>query len=152
MSSAALSNSGMASRLQLLSNAGLPTLASELASPTVEAALQNAPGEVVQMVSQAVESQEAQGLFKPPAAAGPLPVGTPAEAAFTPSSLLGPVAAPAAGSPMNSGSLLATEANPTDLAGQSSSYEVGLQAQQLQNLFAVNPPEGSTSNTLNLLA
>lgn len=152
MGSAAIGNSGMAAWLQTLSNAGLPSLASELASPTVQAALQNAPSDVVQLTAQALHFQEVQGLFQNPVTAGPLAVLTPAEAVLSPSTLLQSVDASIVGATAHDAALLAGEATPTDLAGQISSYEAGLQAQQVQNLFASNPPDGSNSNTLNLLA
>ena len=153
MASAAISNSGMAAWLKSLSNAGLPTLASELASPTVQSALQNAPSEVVQLSSEALRFQEMQALFGSPVTAEPLGgVLTLAEAALSPSSLLQTVAASAVGASPSDASLLSSGATPTDMAGQISSYDAALQAQQLQSLFALNPPDGSDSNTLNLLA
>ena len=153
MGSAAISNSGMAAWLQSLSQAGLPALASELASPTVQTALQNAPSEVLQLSSEALQFQEMQGLFGSPVTAEPLGgVLTSAEAALSPSSLLQTVSASAVGSPATEASLFNSQPASTDLAGQISSYESALQAQQLQSLFALNPPDTSTSNTLNLLA
>jgi hypothetical protein len=57
-------NPGLADALQLLSNSASPTVSSLLSSPSVQAALQNAPtADLVELSDQALQAQVVDGLF-----------------------------------------------------------------------------------------
>ncbi|MGA2712084.1 MAG: hypothetical protein ABSG41_03180 [Bryobacteraceae bacterium] len=67
MSSIASVNPGVSGLLQTLSSAGSTPASSVLSSPKVESALQNAsPGDIAQLSAEALQLQEANGLFGSP--------------------------------------------------------------------------------------
>src|SRR5580658_6986910 len=64
MSAVTSVNPGIANLSQLLSSTGSASISSALSSPTVQSALNNAPpADLVQLSQQAVQLQEASGLF-----------------------------------------------------------------------------------------
>jgi hypothetical protein len=57
-------NPGVSDLLQTLSNSGLTSVSSTLSTPAVQTALENAsPGDIVSLSAEAVQLQEATGLF-----------------------------------------------------------------------------------------
>ncbi len=63
-SSPGSTNPGLADALQLITNSASPTVSSLLSSPSVQAALQNAPtADLVELSDQALQSQVVDGLF-----------------------------------------------------------------------------------------
>jgi hypothetical protein len=72
MSSVAAPNSGTASLLQFLSGAGSPLTTSVTSSPSVQSAIQDAsPVDLAQLSAQAVQLQQADGLFSVSSSADP---------------------------------------------------------------------------------
>jgi len=68
MSAVTSVNPGIADLSQLLSNTGSASISSALSTPSVQSALQNAsPVDVATLSQEAVELQEANGLFGSPA-------------------------------------------------------------------------------------
>jgi hypothetical protein len=63
------SNTGITDLMQLLSNAATPAVSSMLSSKTMQAGLAKAPpADIAQLSDQAMQLQEADGLFGAPAA------------------------------------------------------------------------------------
>jgi len=158
MGSVASVNPGISSLLQTISNSGSSALASELSSPTVESALQNAPsGDIVQLTDQALQLQAVNGLF-----------GSPTQST-DPTSLLSSLFQPVTSTPSNGANSLlqSLEASAPASTGTDSSsadtnaatqqatlndqlalYQTALQSQQVEGLFGA----GTTDPSINLLA
>lgn len=72
MSTVPAPDSGIASLLQFLSGAGSPLVTSVTSSSTVQSALANAsPADLIQLSSQALQFQQAEGLFSGTASTEP---------------------------------------------------------------------------------
>ncbi|MGD1070973.1 MAG: hypothetical protein ABSB15_12600 [Bryobacteraceae bacterium] len=80
-------NSGIASLIEFLSGAGSPLIASVVSSSTVQSAIENAsPADLIQLSSQALQYQQAEGLFSTASSADPV-TPTPSAGSFSPSQL-----------------------------------------------------------------
>jgi hypothetical protein len=143
-------NPGVADLLQILSNAGSPSLSSALSSSPVQAALQSAsPADIVQLSIQATQLQVANDLFAP---ADPTQTDG-LFSALSPSSsdadlnnlLTDLYSPPSATSPAS-----AAAPAPT-IADQIASYQSQLQTEQLQALFGVDPTVGTSGSLLNVV-
>jgi hypothetical protein len=124
MGSVASTNAGLAELIQTLTSASSP-LASQLSSPAVQSALQDAPpGDIVQLSNEALQLQEAGALFADP---------NQNTSAIGPSSILAALY-PASSEPL-----------PIGPASSSTTSETS-QSDQVQTLFGTAPT--TTSNPL----
>ena len=140
MGTVAAANPGVADLLQIVSNAGSPSLSSALSSSNLQSALQAAsPADIVQLSSQALQLQVTNALFANPSQTNEL---------FSPS-----------GSNAALNNLLANLYSPTppaapasSLASQIATYQSNLQTEQLQALFGVDPTAGTPGSLVNVVA
>jgi hypothetical protein len=134
MGSVASTNSGLSDLLQTLTNENSPLL-STVSSPTVEAALENAPAsDIVEISDQAIQLQTADALL------GISNTTTsPTDSLFSALASVGPSATSSApGSSLNPGS---------PLSDQLAAYQGNMQTQDMQTLFDTTP-SATTSNPL----
>jgi hypothetical protein len=125
MGSVASTNSGLSDLLQTLTNENSPLL-STVSSPTVEAALENAPAsDIVEISDQAIQLQTADALL------GISNTTTsPTDSLFSALASVGSSAtSSASGSSLNPGS---------SLADQLAAYQGNMQTQEMQTLFDTN--------------
>jgi hypothetical protein len=122
----ASANNGLSDLLQTLTNENSPLL-STVSSPTVEAALENAPAsDIVEISDQAIQLQTADALF------GISNTTTsPTDSLFSALADTGSSAtSSASGSSLNPGS---------SLADQLAAYQGNMQTQEMQTLFGTTP-------------
>jgi hypothetical protein len=134
MGSVASTNSGLSDLLQTLTNENSPLL-STVSSPTVEAALENAPAsDIVEISDQAIQLQTADALL------GISNTTTsPTDSLFSALASVGPSATSSApGSSLNPGS---------PLSDQLAAYQGNMQTQDMQTLFDTTP-SATTPNPL----
>jgi hypothetical protein len=138
-------NPGVAALLQILSNAGAPSLSSALSTTSIQSALQAAsPADIAQLSDQAVQLQVANSLFANT---------SPSQTVFSASSL--------SNSNVALENLLTNLYSPTpttppsstaSAASQIATYQSQLQNEQLQALFGVDPNVGASGTLLNVVA
>src|SRR5580658_1482412 len=122
MGSVASTNSGLSDLLQTLSNENSPLL-STLTSPTVEAALQNAPAsDIAEISEQAQQLQIADAIFGESS-----PSSTPSDSLFSELT--------SADSSATAGSSSSTSA--ASLAEQLAAYQSNSQIQEAQTLLGI---------------
>jgi len=133
------SNNGLSDLLQNLSDENSPLL-STLSSPTVEAALQNAPtSDIVEISDQALQLQATDALFGI--------TNTPSAPTDSLFSALASIGSSATSSP--SGSAL----NPgSPLADQLAAYQGNMQTQEMQTLFASTPSTTAPNSLYDVFA
>jgi hypothetical protein len=155
MSTVAAVNPGVADLLQIVSNAGSPSISSLLASSSVQSALQSAsPADVVQLSEQALQLQVENDLFAPadPTQTDGLYSALTSSSPTSSSNaaldgLLTDLYSPA------STALPASPATPAStLTNQIATYQGELQTEQLQALFGVTPTVGTSGALLNVVA
>jgi hypothetical protein len=123
-------NNGLADLLQNLTNENSPLL-STLSSPTVQAALQNAPAsDIVEISDQALQLQATDALL-----GISNPTTSPTDSLF--SALASINSSETSGSPLNPGS---------PLADQLAAYQGNMQTQEMQTLFAT--PSATTPTAI----
>ncbi len=140
-------NPGVADLLQILSNAGSPSLSSALSSSPVQAALQSAsPADIVQLSIQATQLQVANDLFAtadPTQTDGLFSALSPSNSDADLNNLLTDLySPPSAASPASPA--------PT-VADQIASYQSQLQTEQLRTLFGVDTTAGTSGSLLNIV-
>jgi hypothetical protein len=147
MSTIASVNPGVADLLNILSNAGAPSLSSALSTAKIQSALQAAsPADIAQLSDQAVQLQVANDLFAsadPSQTDGLFSALSPPNSNVTFENLLTnlyspPSATPAAPAPSE--------------ASQIATYQSQLQTEQLQALFGVDTNAGTSGALLNVVA
>ncbi len=127
MGSVASTNSGLSDLLQTLTNENSPLL-STVSSPTVEAALENAPAsDIVEISDQAIQLQTADALF-----------GISNTTTSPTDSLFSALASSTPGSSLDPGS---------PLSDQLAAYQGNMQTQEMQTLFGATP-SATTPNSL----
>ncbi|HTC89005.1 MAG TPA: hypothetical protein VK686_11945 [Bryobacteraceae bacterium] len=123
-------NNGLADLLQNLTNENSPLL-STLSSPTVQAALQNAPAsDIAEISDQALQLQATDALL-----GISNPTTSPTDSLF--SALASINSSETSGSPLNPGS---------PLADQLAAYQGNMQTQEMQTLFAT--PSATTPTAI----
>jgi len=147
-------NPGIATLLQSFTKSN-SALSSELTSPTVEAALQNAPpAQIAQLSNQSSQLLETDALFgSPQTSAAPSSLSSlfPATSDTTPNSILPSLDASILSAASPAPSSNAAGAQPSTTAGQFAGTQNALDAQQVQDLFASDVNSGS-SPLVNVLA
>jgi len=147
-------NPGIATLLQSFTNAD-SALSSQLSSPTVESALENAPpAEIAQLSNQSFQMQEMDALFgSPETSSAPSSLISslfPTTSNATPNSILQSLDASLLAS-TNTSSTDTTANQAASNASQLAAYQSALDAQQVQDLFASEVNNGS-SPLVNVLA
>jgi hypothetical protein len=155
MGTIAAVNPGVADLLQIVSNAGSPSLSSALSSSNLQSALQTAsPADIAQLSSQALQLQvtndlfasvdlsQTDGLFS---ALSPSTSNSGSNAALDNllANLYSPTPAASPASPA---------APASSLASQIATYQSNLQTEQLQALFGVDPTAGTPGSLVNVVA
>jgi hypothetical protein len=144
-------NPGVADLLQILSNAGSPSLSNALSSSNVESALQaSSPADIVQLSNQALQLQVANDLFAgsdPSQTNGLFSTSSPSNSSAALENLLSNLYSPP------STALPAGPAAPAPtVADQIATYQGELQTEQLQALFGIDPTAGTSGGLLNVVA
>jgi len=139
MGSVASTNSGLSDLLQTLSNENSPLL-STLTSPTVEAALQNAPAsDIAEISEQAQQLQVADAIFGESSGST---LGT------TPDSLFSELTSADSGT--TAGASSSTSA--PSLAEQLAAYQSNSQIQEAQTLLGISPSTTTPNSPFDVLA
>lgn len=143
MGSVASTNSGLSDLLQTLSNENSPLL-STLSTPTVEAALQNAPArDIAEISEEAQQLQIADAIF------GDSSASTSGAASGTPSdSLFSELTS--ADSSATAGSSSSTSA--ASLVEQLAAYQSNSQIQEAQTLLGISPPTTTPNSQFDVFA
>ncbi len=144
MGSVASTNAGLADLMQNLTSASSP-LASELSSPAMQTALENAPpGDIVQLSNEALQLQEVGTLFGDP---------SQTNSAIDPNSILAALYPSSSASTTAESSLLSaasaasgSSTSSSSLASHLASYQYAQQSNQVEALFGTTPT--TTSNSL----
>lgn len=142
MGSVASTNNGLSDLLQTLTSENSP-LASTLSSPTVEAALQNAPAsDIVQISEQAMQLQATDALF-----GISNPSTTSTDSLFSALASIG-------SSEGSSGSSTAASSLGTgsSLADQLAAYQGNVQTQEAQTLLGINQPTTTPASLFDVFA
>jgi hypothetical protein len=154
MATIAAVNPGVSDLLQILSNAGSPSLTSALSSTNIQSALQAAsPADIVQLSDQAVQLQVANDLFAsadPSQTDGLFSALSPSSSNSSSNALLDNLLTnlyPAATTPS-----LASPPTQASLTDQIATYQGQLQTEQLQALYGVAPTAGTSGNLVNEVA
>ena len=128
-------NNGLSDLLQTLTNENSPLL-STLSSPTIQAALQNAPAsDIVEISDQALQLQAADALLGVSSTPS-----SPTDSLFSELASVGSSASSSAsGSSLDPGS---------SLADQLAAYQGNMQTQETQALFGITPSPTTTPNSL----
>jgi hypothetical protein len=135
----ASSNNGLSDLLQNLTNENSPLLAT-VSSPSIEAALQNAPAsDIVEISDQALQLQTADALL-----GITNPSTSPTDSLFSALASVGSSASSSAsGSSLDPGS---------SLADQLAAYQGNMQTQEMQTLFGTAPYTTTPSSLYDVLA
>jgi hypothetical protein len=131
MGSVSSTNAGLSDLLQTLTNENSPLL-STLSSPSVEAALENAPaGDIAQISNEAIQLQMADAIFGDPSSSS----STSSESLFS----------ELAGAPSSNTST-------ASLADQLAAYQGNSQLQETQNLLGITQPTNPQSSLFDVFA
>jgi midasin (ATPase involved in ribosome maturation) len=134
MGSVASTNSGLSDLLQTLSNENSPLLAT-ISSPTIEAALQNAPaGDIAQISDEALQLQVADEIF-----------GNSTTSSTPSDSLFSELTSGATGSSSST-------ASAPSLADQLAAYQSNAQIQEAQTLLGISQPTTTPNSQFDVFA
>lgn len=156
---AATSNAGMTELIQFLSSSGSPLASSGLSSSQIQSVLQNAsPDDIVQLSSQALRSQEIDGLFgssDTSAAAGLYSASSASSSSGTLASVLASLSGTTDTTTSNTtdaSGAAAASSSTSSVASQFANYQSTLQAEEMQALLGTGATNGVTGTSLNVLA
>ncbi len=146
MSTVAPTNPGLADLLQNLTSFS-PALSSQLSSPAMQSALENAPaGDIVQLSNEAMQLSEVGTLFGDSSQT--------ASSTIDPASILSALYPSLTSTPTTVPSLTPASSDASDssttLAGEMAGYQSALQSQQVETLFGT-PPTTSLNSLFNVV-